>query len=281
MKKILAYICTLVLLASCTNTENTTVNALYSAELLDKMVLLEDQLLLRLEQNKRYRGYEMEFYVQTQEAILRLFRTVDTKMLSGAHTRQNLLFNYKKQLLELNSLCTELKKNKKYFLAQDFNELRTRELDSIAHFKIKDDSLLKLILLSDIKTQLNKISYHSQNFGCHLGITIKNANFHDFFIFQMVSKESNLCHVTIKNNFLSQNVNSDKYALFFKSITQIKNADTVIVDVKPDFRKLKSGYSTNDFHLARGNYLFSTELKFEMPDGAVKVGEMAFEFEIK
>lgn len=282
MKKTFGHIIILfVVLTACNNPDKNSIDSLYRADLRDKIKLLQDQLQRRLEDNKRYRGYDIEFYVKTQETILELFQSVDNKVLTGADSKQKLISNYNKQVADLNKYCDDLRKNKKYFLADDLEKIRINKIDSNTILKIQDDSLLKLILLSDLKTQLNEISFHSHNFGCHMTSFFKNGNFHDFFIFQANSKDNRTFNVTIKNNFLTENLNKDYYNLSFKSISKINGTDTSNVDTKVVFKELKGSYKTNDFTLDKGKYNFNTELKFKKPDGTIKFGEMTFEFEIK
>lgn len=282
MKKTFGHIIIFILvLTACNNPDKNSIDSLYRADLRDKIKLLHDQLQRRLEDNKRYRGYDIEFYVKTQETILELFQSADNKILNGADSKQKLISNYEKQVADLNKYCDGLRKNKKYFLADDLEKIRINKIDSTTILKIQDDSLLKLILLSDLKTQLNEISFHSHNFGCHMTGFFKNGNFHDFFIFQANSKDNRTCNVTIKNNFLTENFNKDYYNLTFKSISKITGTDTSSVDTKIVLKELKDSYKTNDFTLDKGKYNFNTELKFKKPDGTIKFGEMTFEFEIK
>jgi len=282
MKKKFGHIIILILLLTgCNNPDNNSVDSLYRADLRDKIDLLKEQLERRLDDNKRYMGYDIEFYVQTQEAILALFESIDNKVLKGADSKQKLISNYTKQVADLNKYCDELRKNKKYFLADYLEKIRIKNIDSSSLLKIQDDSLLKLILISDLKTQLNKISFLSHSFGCHMTRFFKNGNFHDFFIFQANSKSHNICNITIKNNFLTEVMGTDYYNLSFKSIKKINATDTVDLNTKVVLTELKNSYKTNEFTLDKGKYNFNTELKFKRPDGTIKFGEMTFEFEIK
>lgn len=282
MKNIFGHIIILtVFLTACNSPDKSSIDSLYRADLRDKIKLLQDQLQRRVEDNKRYRGYDLEFYVKTQEAILELFKSVDNGVLNGADSKQKLISNYQKQVADLNKFCNALRKNKKYFHPNEVEKIKINKLDSTTLLKIQDDTLLKLILISDLKTQLNEISFQSHNFGCHMTTFFKNGNFHDFFIFQATSKDNNTCTVTIKNNYLTEVMGKEHYNLSFKSIKKINGEDTLDVNTKVVLNELKNSYKTNEFTLEKGTYNFNTELKLKKPDGTIKFGEMTFEFEIK
>ena len=230
---------------------------------------------------ERYHGYEMEFYYQNQEKLRNFFHNIDFEMLHNATNRQAFFNNYKYQITELNKYCDSLKRGKiKFFFPADAEKMIFHPLDSATLFSVRDDSLFTQILISNLKSQLNKISYASSNYGCVLGTYIDNGNFHDFFIVEAISNDKKYCCINIKNRFL-KNVLETDYDIAIKSFNKVVNNDTIDLTKIIRLKKINSHYETNDFPVTIGHYFLNLEFMFNNTNGTIKVGELLFDFDVK
>ncbi len=271
----------LAILISCLNHDDNTIISLYQKDLTEKSKLLGELIKNRVYESHRYKGYDLEFYSKNQDSIIKIFNTIENKVSLNAQSNRQLLKNYLEVLNQINIYCDTLKRHPKFFFHADLDKIRATAIDTNSLLKIKDTNFLKLLLITNLKTQLNDISFLSQNFGCHMATYFKNGNFHDFFILQANSKTQNICNITIKNNFLSEIMDNKHYTLSFKSIKKILNDDSILVREKVNLKKYDGVYKTNNFTLEKGKYVFTTGIHFENPNGKIKVGEMIFDFNIE
>jgi hypothetical protein len=267
-------------LLNCQDKDVSKVESLYLADLREKNKLLELTIFRRAEDFKRYHGFEMEFYSQIQENFGRFFYSVDHQLSYNATNRQDLYNNYKQKIRQVNSYCDSLKRDEpKHFLAEDANAMRLNILDSTSLFSVHDDSLFKQILSTDLKSQINEVSFISSSFGCKLGTYIDNGNFKDFFIVENVIDNNRTCRIKIKSRYINKHLQQD-YDLSIKSVNKIVNNDTVTIADVVQLKKIDDDFETNKFSVTSGRYLFDFEFKYNNPNGTIKVGELSFNLDV-
>lgn len=263
---------------------DTSINIenLYIKDLYEKKEILKYEIMSRVAKQKKYKGYDLDFYTDVQQRILDYFIMTENTLFNNAKTRTDIFIRYKKYGLLINNYLDSVRTHcKKYFLKDDLNSMRIDYIDSVSVFQVNSDSLFKLLLLSDLTTQLNEISYLSTGYGCKLNVYIENGNFYDFFITQTYIGKNYSCKVMIKNNFINQNIDPDKLDISLKSLNKISGNDTIKMNTNIQFVRNKNKYVSNDFLLNKGKYVMTLEVRFYFYDDGLKVGEINYDFEIK
>lgn len=280
-KNILFILFPILLLVSCYDNGSTKIEKFYRDDLFEKDKLIGQLITERVSFFERYHGYEMGFYYQNQEKLRNFFHNIVFEVLQNANNRQAFFNNYKFQITQLNKYCDSLKRGMiKFFFPADAEKMIFQPLDSATLFSVRDDSLFTQILISNLKSQINMISYASSNYGCVLGTYIDNGNFHDFFIVEAITNDKKYCCINIKNRFL-KNVLETDYDITIKSFNKVENNDTIDLTKIIRLKKTNNQYESNDFPVTKGHYFLNFEFMFKNTNGSIKAGELSWDFDIK
>lgn len=199
--------------------------------------------------------------------------------LMCSKSRQQLLKTYYYESNAINKYCDSISNaNPKLFLKDDLPHLHLTSIDSSNFKAINDDSLIKYVLISNLKFGIYKLAELSGSYCCNLGgCPGKCPELFDNYVCASFTQDGVSYIITIKHHRFSKSPRP--FTLRFKTLRQINKLDTFFLKIDIPLHKVGEAFESNPIKLDKGKYIYSCALRYNNDD--YDIDDIDFELDIR